>query len=342
MTTHKHSKFSSEDELVKLLKEKFPTTGPLIIMAIGDDCALTKNSPDKLTVTTTDTLAEDIHFSLKYNDPFTLGRKSLSVSLSDIASMGAAPRHLLLSLTLPKSVTKNWLEKFFDGLKDCCDKSNVSLIGGNTTGSTDKIVITTTLFGEVSEGCEVLRSTAQDGDIIFVTGYTGQSFLGFKLLQIFTPTEVSEKAPNAVKRHFDPEAQVLMGKALGEEKLASSMTDISDGLLGDLSHLLSDSSSKDSTLGAIINTADLPLSEEVKKHLLSNFISIEEIITGGEEYELLFTAPKEKADKINKLAGKLGETVTAIGTINSSGNLLVLDSNGKPLEVKNKSFDHFE
>lgn len=347
MTKDSQSQFSSEDEFVQLLKEKFPATSdPSIVMAIGDDCALTFAGKDALTVTTTDTLAQDIHFSLKYNDPFTLGKKSLSVSLSDIASMGAAPKHLLLSLSLPKTVTKQWLTSFLDGLKSSCDAYKVNLIGGNTTGSTDKIVITTTLLGEVTPGFELLRSTAKDGDTIFVTGYTGLSYLGFKLLQNFSKEEAIGKAPDSVNRHLDPKARVMFGKELGENKLARSMTDISDGLLGDLRHLLNDSSGDPSndgeSLGATIKIADLPMPIEVSTHLESKFITIEEILTGGEEYELLFTAPPGNAGKINDLALKLGEKVTAIGKINSSGDLTVLDSKVKPVEVKNMSFDHFK
>jgi len=283
---------------------------------IGDDCAVF----DKFVITT-DALVEDIHFSLRFSKDYQIGYKTASVSLSDIASMGAIPKYFLLSLSLPERKTNFHIE-FHKGFMDCLNKYNVKLIGGDTTGSKDKIYINGTAIGEIIN-TPVLRSGAKVGDSIYITKQPGISALGLKLLQV-NKAHLNEEA---VKFHQMPEPEVEKGIAISKNKLANAMQDVSDGISKDLATIC-----KESNCGAEIDLEQLPLPscKEFTKEQLINFA-----LHGGEEYSLLFTSNKD----FSLIKELLGE-VYKIGVITLSKKLYIKDKSQKK-ELSDLTYKHF-
>jgi thiamine-monophosphate kinase len=332
-----------ELEFVRALKKGFNNrSNPRIVKAIGDDTSVTVQDEGTLLLTTTDSLVQGVHFSLDYFEPFCLGRKALQVSLSDIAAMGGVPLFYLVSLTLPKSLPAGFTTELYDGFKASGKEYKVDLIGGNTTGAPDgsSVVITTTVLGEVHPDELVLRETASDGDRIYVTGMLGDSALG-RLLLSGELKGGGEGAGAAVKRHFDPIVRVKAGRLLAREGLASSMIDVSDGLLMDLGRL-----SEESGVGAEIIFEHLPVSTELAKaweEFDDARADLEGLaLYGGEDYELLFTVPPEKVEDLNVIKKELGVSITDIGVIIGRGSkVVVLDSDNKPMKIAKEGFEHF-
>jgi thiamine-monophosphate kinase len=301
------------------------------VLGIGDDAAAFTPSPGLLSLITTDMLVEGIHFDLSFCDPLSLGRKALSVNLSDIAAMGGAPRYFLLSLAIPPAVTLDFLDNCIRGILQRGEQFGVRLIGGDTCSSSGPLVLSLTVLGEQPPDTLVRRSGARPGDRICVTGTIGDSALGLRLLQ------QGEREGNSIVRHLDPEPRVLEGRALSEATIPSSMIDLSDGLLADLGHILDLSA-----VGARIYSEALPLSLDFREHfptLTEEALSL--AVAGGEDYELLFTVPPEKIPKIFPLLDKLGTPVSVIGTITDELTVAVIGPDGREISLDRKGFDHF-
>ncbi len=307
------------------------TTGKGVILGIGDDAAAFEPSPGRLNLITSDMLIEGIHFDLSFCDPLSLGRKALAVNLSDIAAMGGEPRHFLLSLAIPPAMTLDFLDNCVTGILQRAEQFGVTLIGGDTCASPDTLVLSLTVLGEQFPDQIVRRSGARPGDRICVTGTIGDSALGLRLLK------QGERVGTSILRHLDPLPRVLEGRTLAEAYLPSAMIDLSDGLLADLGHILDLSAA-----GARIHTDALPLSADFRKY----FPAIEEealslALAGGEDYELLFTAPPEKIHTIFLLMEKLGTPVSVIGTITEERTVAVIGPEGSELSLDKKGFNHF-
>ncbi|MGA7827604.1 MAG: thiamine-phosphate kinase [Geobacteraceae bacterium] len=307
------------------------SAGTGVAVGIGDDAAAFSPSPGKLSLITTDMLVEGIHFDLSFSDPRSLGKKALSVNLSDIAAMGGRPRHFLLSFAIPPAMTLDFLDDCINGMLSQADKFGVHLIGGDTCSSSGPLVLTLTVLGEQSPDLLVRRSGAHPGDRICVTGTIGDSALGLRLLQ------QGQRQGDIIQRHLDPVPRVLEGLALAEAGIPSAMIDLSDGPLADLGHILELSS-----VGAQIDSEALPLSDSFREH----FPTItEEALTlalaGGEDYELLFTVPPEKLPKVFPILDKLGTPVSVIGTILAGQAVTVVGSDGREISLARKGFDHF-
>ena len=320
--------------LIKSIVESFETRHPRIIKSIGDDTAVTLQTTDTYLLTTTDTLVEDIHFSSKFFPPHLLGRKALSVSLSDIASMGGTPLFFLVSLSVPGSTKSGLLDELYRGFKECADETGVVLIGGNTAASPDKITISTTVLGEVPKDEVVYRNGACPGDRIFVTGTLGGSAYGLALLKDGeTPGDECDSV--AIKRYLDPEPRIAVGRALAKGSIATAMMDVSDGLVLDLRHI-----AEESNVGAQVELAKIPMAsclEDKGPHIIDLGLS------GGEDYELLFTAPESKLEKINQLSKDLLLPITAIGTVmEKKDGVVVLDGKGAPVHLLREGYDHFK
>jgi thiamine-monophosphate kinase len=301
------------------------------VLGIGDDAAAFTPSPGLLSLITTDMLVEGIHFDLSFCDPLSLGRKALSVNLSDIAAMGGAPRYFLLSLAIPPAVTLDFLDNCIRGILQRAEQFGVRLIGGDTCSSSGPLVLSLTVLGEQPPDTLVRRSGARPGDRICVTGTIGDSALGLRLLQ------QGEREGNSIVRHLDPEPRVLEGRALAEATIPSSMIDLSDGLLADLGHILDLSA-----VGARIYSEALPLSLDFRERfptLTEEALSL--AVAGGEDYELLFTVPPEKIPKIFPLLDKLGTPVSVIGTITDKLTVAVIGPDGREISLDRKGFDHF-
>ena len=305
--------------------------GPGVVLGIGDDAAILAPAVEQVTLATADMLVEGVHFDLALSDPHTLGRKSLAVNLSDLAAMGARPRHALLSLAIPPTLPVEFLDDFTQGFLSLAGEFNVTLVGGDTCASRGGLVISVTALGEQHPDMVVRRSTACSGDLVLVTGSLGDSSLGLELLM------QGFRSGRAVERHLDPLPRVEAGIRLAEAGLATSMIDVSDGLLADLSHILDLS-----CVGARLDLARLPLSEECRQHASAAgrdpFVLP---LAGGEDYELLFTALPEREAEIRSALATCGVPVTVIGEITAVGGLSLTDPDGKPYHPERLGYNHF-
>ena len=320
-----------EDEIISAIARNFPTNDDRVLKSIGDDTAATLQKEDFALLSTTDILMEGVHFNLSYSSPYILGRKSVNISTSDIAAMGGTAKFLLMSIALPKETTMDFINELYKGIKSACDESDVVLIGGNTSLSKDSVVINSTVLGEAPKDKVIYRSGAKPGDKIFVTGTMGDSALGLKLLA----KGIQKGRP--VEKHLNPTARLTEGKLLGEKALASAMADLSDGIVSDLNHICNESK-----VGAEIFYDKLPLSDEMDKHLKDSPSDKELPLSGGEDYELIFTVPEDKLSTLESLRSSFTATLTEIGTITDKENgIKFLDNNSKEITVKTKGFKHF-
>jgi len=311
-----------------LIARYFKRPTPRADLGVGDDCALLSPRPGHQLALSTDMLVEGRHF-LSTVDPERLGHKSLAVNLSDLAACGAEPRAFLLSLSLPRADAK-WLEGFSRGLFALADAHGCELIGGDTTQGPLNIAIT--VLGDVPQGQALLRSGARAGDDIYVSGTVGDARLALEAFrgQIELPTEVF----SACRQRLEcPTPRVALGMAL--RGLASAAADISDGLLGDLGHILTQSG-----VGARIDSSQTD-------HLLATAWAPPEpwrrtcTLSGGDDYELVFTAAPAQAAAVQAAAGCSGTRVTRIGQIQQDPGLTLLDAEGQALPQRFASFDHF-
>ncbi|MBY0411394.1 MAG: thiamine-phosphate kinase [Burkholderiaceae bacterium] len=304
-------------------------------LGVGDDCALLAPAPGMQLAISSDMLVEGRHFFADV-DPEALGHKALAVNLSDLAACGARPLAFTLALALPQ-IDEAWLAGFSRGLLALADAHNCELVGGDTTKGPLNICIT--VFGEIPTGQALLRSGARAGDDLYVSGSLGDARLALEALQgrIALPAEVLAQARQRLER---PTPRVALGQAL--RGVASSAMDVSDGLLGDLTHLL-----KASGVGACIQT-------EVTHQLIaaSAFnISARGLfdaqlidqctLAGGDDYELVFTAPPAQRSAVAAASRASDTPVTRIGAIQAQAGLQLLDAQGKPVENRYASFDHF-
>jgi thiamine-monophosphate kinase len=316
--------------LIDLIARKVRPSSNVAI-GIGDDAAAFQWNPNHLALATADMLVEGVHFNLSYCDPVRLGRKSLAVNLSDIAAMGGKPLSFLLSLAIPETISLEFLKDFSSGLLEIADEFGATLIGGDTCASQSGLVIAISLFGEQQKGKLSQRCTARPGDSIFVTGYLGDSALGLKLLQN------GHKDGNAVTRHLDPTPRVHEGRALAESGLPTAMIDISDGLLSDLGHV-----TEKSSVGARVYLERIPLSPEYTEYFAAgNDERYVLALGGGEDYELLFTAPAHRKCEIASLFRKFGTPVSEIGEITTVPGIRVLSAEGETVHCKATGYDHF-
>jgi thiamine-monophosphate kinase len=306
-----------------------------IALGIGDDCALINPSNHQQIAISTDMLVEGRHF-LVGADPYLLGRKCLAVNLSDLAAMGASPLGFTLAIAMPE-VKVDWLESFSSGLWDMANEHDCQLIGGDTTAG--PLTISITIFGQVPKNQSLSRNKAQVGDDIWVSHQMGDARLSLGALRQEWALSAEEFSEVSQRMH-NPIPRTKLGQGLVD--IANAAIDISDGLLGDLSHIL-----RQSSVSADVLIDQVPGS----KTLNSKSIELQRLckLTGGDDYELCFTAPKEKSAQIEELASRLGLTLTKIGSITEQVERLIrlIDDNGQELssalsEQYLKSFDHFK
>jgi len=306
--------------------------GEGVVMGIGDDAAVLTPSPGKVSLVTTDVLLEGVHFTLEFNDFYRLGRKALAVNLSDIGGCGGIPTAFLVSLAIPPETEVASVQALYKGMMEQARTYGVSLVGGDTSKGKE-LMISITLIGEAEEGKVVYRHGAKKGDGIFVTGTLGDSALGLKQLK----DGVQEGDP--VQQHLDPTPRVKEGSEIARQGLATAMIDISDGLIADLGHIL-----EASNVGAQVHLAQLPLSVSYREHIKPYYKNPYLLaLAGGEDYELLFTAPAGSAEGIKKLADDLGTPITLIGEITQApAGVTLVGADGKQVPVEQRGHDHFK
>lgn len=310
---------------------------PEIAVGPGDDAAVLTIPRTQQLVITTDTLVEGVHFT-RHADPFLLGQKALRVSLSDMAAMAGQPRWYLLSLTLPKTTPLSWIEALAHGLNTAAQRpsGNVALIGGNTSMSKEGAHITVTLLGLVGKNRAVTRSGAQIGDHIFVSGTIGDATLGLSIQQGTLTVDDPSARMALQQRHNLPTPPVELAIALQESALTRSAIDISDGLIADLKHLC-----EASKVGARINAAQIPLSPAAQNQVQCHGKALlSKLLSGGEDYELLFTVAPTAHDTVMTLAKKVGTRVTQIGVITTEPHV-ILTHHGQTMTAESSGWTHF-
>lgn len=298
-----------------------------VVLGIGDDCALIHVSGLNNIAVTTDTLIAGVHFPHD-TSPRSIGHKSIAVSLSDLAAMGADPSWLSLALTLPQTDEK-WLTEFCAGVFELCEYYNVQLIGGDTTQG--PLSITVTAQGLTPEGKHITRSGAKAGDWLYVTGEIGDAALALKHIKGMVTIEDVFKEQILSKLDY-PKPRVLAGQALRE--YASSAIDLSDGLISDLGHIC-----KASGVGANIVMEALPISSAMKDTLGSEQAA-QLALSGGDDYELLFTVSDDKKVGMETALANSGIAITCIGQLNASEKITTT-LNSKPVPITASGFEHF-
>ncbi len=312
-----------------LIRRHFTRNATHTDLAIGDDAALIRARPGMQLAVSTDMLVSGTHF-LADTDPEDLGWKTLAVNVSDLAAMGAEPRWAFLALALP-AADEVWIEAFARGLFACADAFGVDLAGGDTTRGPLNLALT--IIGEVPQGAAITRAGARAGEDLWVSGQPGRAALGLAALR-------TELSLNAVSRHEciaalqRPQPRSALGQAL--RGVASAMLDVSDGLLGDLSHLL-----ERSGVGAVIDAPSLPLPA-----LLATGAPASSarhcLLCGGDDYELLFTAAPGARAAVDALAARLGVALHRIGFITTQhGEIMLREAGGHSVSLAAAGYDHF-
>lgn len=314
----------TEFELIKEIKKGMPYSKD-VIKGIGDDCAIIKKGKI-FQLYTIDNMVEGVHFDTSFKTTYkNIGFKAVSRAVSDIAAMGGRPLYILVSLAMSEKLDNAGFKSILKGIKSACKLYNIDIIGGDITKSAT-ITITVSVVGE-SNTKPVLRSGAMTGDDIYVTGELGLARAGLELLK--TRKRANKKLIAAYER---PAARIELGYTLREKGIATSMIDISDGLLGDLRHIL-----EESKKGALLDIKNIP----VPDILLRNFpqsTSLDFVLNGGDDYELLFTAKKGQNDKIAEISKHFKIPITKIGTITKS-DFLIVDGT-KKTKVTSYSYEH--
>ena len=329
-----------EFRLIERIRSKLSSSHHDIIKGIGDDASITQIQNGRFLISTSDILIEDIHFKLSFTSAHHLGKKSLAVNISDIAAMGGIPRFFLVSLGIPRHISVEFIDEFTGGLLETAQSFQTYLVGGDTSLSPDKLIISITLLGEALPGQEIYRNTAQIGDQIFVTGNLGDSALGLETLKNRRDLSgVEDSFMDIIERHINPTPRVHEGRIIAENHIASAMIDISDGLLSDLRHICDQSK-----VGAKLWLSRLPTSEVFQKYARDiTDRPMDLSLNGGEDYELLFTVERSNVDLLNEVKRKFETKVTHIGEITGREyGITVLDDENRKYIPKRKGFDHFK
>ena len=304
-----------------------PRDGGYLRLGVGDDCALLDIPAGETLAISTDMLVEGRHF-FEGTDPEALGHKALAVNLSDLAAMGATPLGFSLALALP-SADANWLGGFARGLFALADAHQLQLIGGDTTKGPLNICIT--IYGSLPPHAALRRDAARVGDDIWVSGTLGDARLGLEALQGKRLLDRTLLRPASARLHR-PEPRIGLGLAL--RGIAHAAIDVSDGLMGDVAHILARS-----RVGAVIDADALPCGEALSAQDID--LRREFALNGGDDYELCFTAAPAQAAAVQAAAQASGVRVTRIGHVVDAHGLQVVDADGRPLAIAAHSFDHF-
>jgi len=300
---------------------------------LGDDCAVLPKDDQTDLVITADMLVEDVDFRLDWTTPEFLGHKALAVSLSDIAAMGASPKWAMLSIGIPETLWKtDFLDRFYSGLYDLAAQYGVTIVGGDISRVPDKLVVDSTVLGEVPKSRAILRSGAKTGDAIFVTGFLGGAAAGLKLLESGKRFDDGNDTiiRHLLHRQLQPLPQTSTGKLLQQYALPNAMIDISDGLSSDLQHLISASG-----VGARIGQERIPVDPALNAIYGPSGASLDLALHGGEDFELLFTVDNEK------LINALDLGFHHIGEVTSNVGIIELVDGSETSVLEPRGYRHF-
>lgn len=301
---------------------------------LKDDAAVFTPTPGYETVLTVDTIVEGVHF-LSGDPPESVARKLLRVNLSDLAAKGAHPRGYLLAASWPHGTMLEWMRAFATGLAGDQRRYGISLWGGDTTSTPGALTLSLTAIGEVPAGQTIRRGGARPGDGVYVTGTIGDAALGLKFLRGEIEGLESAHADFLVKRYREPEPRVTFGSRLYD--IARASVDVSDGLMADLGHIC-----EVSGVGARIELAGIPLSEAARTVLGRQPDLTEAVVSGGDDYEILFTAAAGEGEAITAITRETGISATQIGVVTEEGEgVAMIAPSGEPVPLKHLGYRHF-
>lgn len=328
------TKTSGEDRLIDFFRAiaKHPSA-----LGLVDDAALLAPPPGSEIIATTDAIVSGVHFFAD-DPPDSIARKALRVNLSDLAAKGAVPLGALMTLALPEGTSDDWLAKFARGLGDDCSHYRCPLVGGDTVKSPGPLMISIAALGHVPAGTMVKRSGAKPGDAIVVTGSIGDAALGLLMRRepkrlCFAGLEPQARA-HLAKRYLFPQPRHSLAGALRTH--ASAAIDVSDGLAGDLAKLAAASE-----VSAHVETKDVPLSAAARRVLDADPKVLENILAGGDDYEILATVSDSQLDSLRKAAVALGIELSVIGRTGEGEGVEIVGPDGAPLALDRLSFSHF-
>jgi thiamine-monophosphate kinase len=325
--------------LIDRIKRALPAPSREVVVGIGDDVAVLRSSSDRVWLATCDVQVEGVHFLRDGIDPSDLGHKALAINLSDIAATAGTPHFALVSLGLPKGLEVEFVDGLYEGLRAEAKKFGVEIVGGNISSSRLGVFIDITLLGDAAPKDIMLRSGAHPGDQILVTGTLGDAAAGVAmLLDTHLPTN-PEYATLARSRRNRPTPRIREGQLIGASHSATAMIDVSDGVAGDLGHIC-----EHSKTGVRLYADRLPVDKA--NRALSQLAHGDEwyfALHGGEDYELLFTAPASRANALaSQILRQTGTPVTNIGELlpDFQGQGLVLPD-GRVVQLEPRGWDHF-
>ncbi|WP_425060262.1 Thiamine-monophosphate kinase [Sporomusa carbonis] len=320
--------------LIDVLKQDTINDHSSVVVGIGDDAAVLLPTPKQLQLLTTDMLVESVHFDLTTTTPWQLGYKAIAVNLSDIAAMGGAPRHAVVSVALPHSTPPDLVVNLYKGMKEICHEFCVNIVGGDTVSSPHGLVINVAVTGEVEPANLVRRSGAQPGDVVVVTGNLGSSAAGLELLTAGQWEDYDFAWP-LVTAHLTPRPQVKLGQLVAAAG-ATSMDDISDGIASEANEIASASQ-----VGIRLYAGQIPLAAELKEAAAKlGKTPLDYALYGGEDFQLVFTMEPGKYAAL--LAANPELPVTKVGEVVDAGEgVTLVDQAGQVQTLKARGYNHF-
>lgn len=322
--------FDLIERLFRPLAEGFPGA-----LNLADDAALVPVSPGSRLAVTTDALVAGVHFRTS-DPPDLVARKALRVNLSDLAAMGAKPLGLLVAACFPKDADDAWFAQFAKGLAQDKAEFNVPIIGGDTVRTSGPFTLAVTALGEVEEARAFKRSAARVGDAILVSGTIGDGALGLDVLEGRLSSLFEDEKKYLAERYLLPRPRLELGQALAACRKVNAGMDVSDGLLADLGHIC-----KASGLGADVEIAKVPLSSPARAAVKADTALMARVLTGGDDYELLLTAPERSVAQIQEIASSLRLTLTVIGRMREGEGVTALDASGAAVPFASSGWRHF-
>lgn len=327
--------------LIDRIARMLPCASPDVVVGIGDDVAVLKSPESDYLLATCDCQVESIHFLKDVITPHQLGRRVVAINVSDIASMGGQPTWALVSLVLPEDTEVNTIDSLYEGMRTEFQQYGGVIVGGNISRSPERFMIDFFLLGRVSPDRLVLRSGARPGDAVLVTGSLGDSRAGLECIRQLPPNFSKHDRDQLLARHLTPHARLKEGQLLASTRRIHAMADVSDGLVGDLRHICNASH-----VGARIFAGELPLSAACRNVAeAAGKDAVEWALTGGEDYELVFTTSSESAKDIQRLLEEqTGTPARVVAEIIEDPNCLELvQPHGEiiPLPTTATGWDHF-
>jgi thiamine-monophosphate kinase len=316
----------AEKQLIARIRRAAKRSGSLSGVGIGDDCAVLRIPAGHEALITTDFSLEGVHFRREWHPAESVGHRCLTRGLSDIAAMGGQPIATFLSLALPRNLPQNWVDGFMRGVLALADKFAFTLAGGDTAESPGGVLADIVVLGSVPKGKAVLRSGARPGDKIYVSGELGGSAATLRRMMENPKRKLN---PPDFPGHFFPEPRLALGRMLREKGLASAMIDISDGLSTDLGHICDESG-----VGAEVQAEAIPLATIGRP---VHEVDLDSALHGGEDYELLFTAPRGK-----RIPSRIaGVPITEIGHITRREKIFLVSETHSKKELRPQGWQHF-